>query len=879
MNPQIEETASKLARLPPNPSPPVGPDLSLRQLLVTLRMDQEACWQQGQRISAEEYLQAHPTLQTDRELAVELIYAEFLLREQRGESPDIEEYRRRFPQYAERLQLQIELHRAIQAQTATRGEDGSLGFLPFSPSPPPGYEIVEELGRGAMGLVYRAYQVRLKRWVALKVLRADGQEDAGQLARFRTEAEAAAQLRHPHIVQIHEIGDHDGRPYLAMEYVEGGNLARFLNGAPQPARFCAALLEKLARALQVAHDHGIIHRDLKPGNVLLQESETRNPKSEEESQMRDPKSEKDQTTPRSDFGFRIPDFEPKIADFGLAKFADASSTWAGGGATQTGMIMGTPSYMAPEQASGTNRQIGAGTDVYALGAVLYEMLTGRPPFRGESMWDTLQQVQFQEPVSPSRLQPKVPRDLETICLKCLQKKPFNRYGSALALAEDLARFLHDRPILARRSSASERAWRWCRRNPVVASLTGSVLLLLVILLGMSLVDNARLGEQLGKVERAEKEKTDKLWDSYFASARASRWSGRPGRRFDGLEAIRQAAAIRTNLRLRNEGIALLTLSDVRIAGELPNGFPPGTAAVTLDPDFVHYARSDSKGNISVRTVAEDREVGLLSGFGTHAWLMGFSPNGRFLSALYHDPGRERIWDWRRSRVVLEGDITGGIDFRPNSAQASVGQKDGHIAIWDLDSEKIVQRLQVGAPKDGGSSGYFDPSGNLLAVCEDRPEVKIFELATGKLIRQLNVAEIGAIAWEPSGTQLAHISPTRITVWNARTWTQQTVLNTPDSHTTHAAFGAGGRVLASAGWDGILRLWDPAAGRELLALHGALVPRFSRDGARLGPTLEGTAIHTWEVTTSGQYRVLHPPLGPSHPTLGAEFSPDGTLLAQ
>jgi formylglycine-generating enzyme required for sulfatase activity/WD40 repeat protein len=602
---------------------------------------------------------------------------------------------------------------------------------------------------------------------------------------------------------------------------------------------------------------------LKPANILLQK--IGGPRSNSEKEVNQKAS----------------DFELKIADFGLAKFDRLLGTLpiSVAGATQTGMILGTPSYMSPEQASGTIRNIGPVTDVYALGAILYEMLTGRPPFQGESILDTLQQVQFQEPVHPSRLQPKVPRDLETICLKCLLKKSTNRYGSALELAEDLDRFIRDRPIRARRSSPSERAWRWCRRNPVVASLTGSVVLLLAILLATSLINNARLEEQLGKLERAEKEKTDKLWDSYLVSARASRWSGRPGRRFDGLDAIRRAAAIRTDLQLRNEAIALLTLPDVRIARELPDGYPPGTTAIAFDPDFAHYARSDSKGNICVRGTDPDQEVQNLPGIGTHAWLMKFSPDGRYLSALYNEPGVERIWDWRHAHVVLEREIAGGIEFGPAGDQASEGQKDGHIAIWDLAKEKIVKRLRVGAPRDGGYQASFDPSGRLLAVCVDPPEVRIFDITTEKVIRTLNVAQFGRMVWEPRGQWLSHFAPDQITVWNAQTWTRQSVLKTPDSNTTAVDFGEGCGLLAGTGWDQVLRLWDPATGRELLTLHGCIGTQFKREGARLAATRDGSAIHIWEVTPSGPYRVLHAPLGPGYRTWGAVFSTDGTKLAQ
>lgn len=299
----------------------------------------------------------------------------------------------------------------------------------------PGYEILGELGRGGMGVVYRARQLGLNRTVALKMVLAEGHAGPAALARFRAEAQTIARLQHPNIVQVYEVGEHDGRPYFSLELVQGGNLAENLAGTPLPAREAAELAERLARAIHAAHQAGIIHRDLKPSNVLL----TR-------------------------------DGQPKITDFGLAKQADGQSDL-----TRTGAVLGTPSYMAPEQASGRTGEIGPAADTYALGATLYELLTGRPPFKGVSPMDTMLQVLNDEPVPPSRLNPKVPRDLETICLKCLHKEIGKRYGSAAELADDLQRFLQGEPIRARPVGRSERLWRWCRRNPAVAALAAALI--------------------------------------------------------------------------------------------------------------------------------------------------------------------------------------------------------------------------------------------------------------------------------------------------------------------------------------------------------------------------------------------------------------------
>jgi hypothetical protein len=295
----------------------------------------------------------------------------------------------------------------------------------------PGYAIGKLLGHGGMGVVYQATQEALKRPVALKMIRADRPVDPSQLGRFRVEAETVARLRHPHVVQIYEVGESGGVPYFSLELLEGGTLAERLAGAPMSPQPAAELAVTLARTMAAVHRVGIVHRDLKPSNVLFDAAGT-----------------------------------PKVTDFGLAKRLEVEE-----GQTLSGQVMGTPSYMAREQALGQTSQIGPPADIYALGAILYEMLTGRPPFRGPSSMETLGQVIFDEPVPPSRLQPRVPRDLETIGLKCLAKSPARRYATADDLADDLERFLAGRPIRARRTPVWERAAKWARRRPTAAALT------------------------------------------------------------------------------------------------------------------------------------------------------------------------------------------------------------------------------------------------------------------------------------------------------------------------------------------------------------------------------------------------------------------------
>jgi tetratricopeptide (TPR) repeat protein/tRNA A-37 threonylcarbamoyl transferase component Bud32 len=309
-----------------------------------------------------------------------------------------------------------------------------------------GYDVQEILGRGGMGVVYRARQLKLNRTVALKMMLSGAFAGRDERTRFQREAEAVAALKHPNIVQIHDSGELDGRQYFTMEYVDGGSLAQFLSGIPQPARRAAAMAETLARAVQIAHQGGIVHRDLKPSNVLL-----------------------------------TADHTPKITDFGLARRFESDEHL-----TFTGARVGTPSYMAPEQAAGNVHAIGPATDVYALGAILYEMLTGRPPFRGESSNETERQVIADDPVPPCQLNSRVPRDLETICLKCLQKDPSRRYAAAAELADDLQRFQRGEAILARRTGPIERTMKWIRRHRALAAFLVSGVLLLNVLIALVL---------------------------------------------------------------------------------------------------------------------------------------------------------------------------------------------------------------------------------------------------------------------------------------------------------------------------------------------------------------------------------------------------------
>jgi serine/threonine protein kinase len=395
-----------------------------------------------------------------------------------------------------------------------------------------GYDILGVLGRGAMGVVYKARDRGLKRIVALKMIIGGEHADETELARFRIEAEAVAQLQHPNIVQVYEVSSHDGCPFLSLEFVDGGSLQQKLSGEPQPVLHAAQLMQLLAQAIDFAHGKGIVHRDLKPANVMLTVPQA-------------PGSKETMTGAAALVG----EFygAPKIADFGLAKRVEEDT-----GATRTGAILGTPNYMSPEQAEGRSKEVGPLADQYALGAMLYELLTGRPPFRGTTVMETIEQVRKQEPVPPSRLQPSVPRDLETICLKALQKEPEKRYLTCGLFAEDLRRFVAGEPIMARPIGNAERLWRWCKRNPRVAAMTATIFVLLVAGVIGSTISAVTISRQKDEADDAKNEAIDARNQAIDAKNQAMRDKLEADNQADlALESVKMLGKI-ANERLRSE---------------------------------------------------------------------------------------------------------------------------------------------------------------------------------------------------------------------------------------------------------------------------------------------------------------------------------------
>jgi WD40 repeat protein len=782
------------------------------------------------------------TLADDR---FEHALAELLQAEERGEPLDLSRV----------LQTAPELETPLRA--FFRNRDGFDRFAPHlaptaagpgAPAPLPDsrfgdYQILGELGRGGMGVVYHARQRAPEREVALKVIRADRladltpEEARHWLDRFRRESELVAGLeQHPNLVTLYEVGEHEGRAFFTMQLIAGSSLAHRLASEPRRSdteafRAAARLIATVARAVHHAHQHGIMHRDLKPANILL-----------------DAKG------------------EPHVTDFGLAKRVESTSKM-----TQSGAILGTPSYMAPEQARGA-KGLSTAVDVYSLGAILYELLTGRAPFSATTPMDTLLQVLEQEPVPPRKVEPRVDRDLETICLKCLSKDPAKRYGSAEALAEDLERRLRGEPILARSAGRIERVVKWVRRRPALATLLAVSVVAVVALLG----------------------------GGTFLTLRLQR-------------ALRHGNWLLADIRIQLAGTALRD-GDAATAGDMLDEVPPEERHW----DWRYLNRVDGK-------------LLTLRGHTGPVQSVAFSPDGSRL-ASGSDDRTVKIWDTQtgkeiltlRGHVHLKPTVASGYErigistargsvrsvaFSPDGTRLASGSNDSSVKIWDVPTGEEI--LTLNHHTSAVTSVAFSPDGAQLASGSWDGKVKVSNARTGEQLLQIDaewvkhpggIGEIPqsvlSVSYSPNGAWLAsgggwmldgtaprsQFGPiaTQLAVWDARTGQQlwQTLaVTTPPPGFPSVSFSPDASRLASGRSDGAVIVYDPHSGKELLTLSGhakgVTSVAFSPDGARLASGSSDGIVRFWDARTGKELRAFKGHIGSVN---GVAFSPDGTRLA-
>jgi WD40 repeat protein/predicted Ser/Thr protein kinase len=661
------------------------------------------------------------------------------------------------------------------------------------------YELLEEIARGGMGVVYRARQLSLNRIVALKVLLHGPFSSADFVRRFRQEAQVIAALRHPNIVTIYEVGEDNGNHFLSLEYVEGRSFAQFAGGEHLPARRAAGYLKSIAEAVEYAHRQGVLHRDLKPSNLLLDIFD-----------------------------------QPRVTDFGLAKLVKEDEAL-----TVTGQILGSPNYLPPEQAAG--KASTPQSDVYSLGAILYELLTGRPPFQGESLSSILAQVQTAEPVPPRRLNPGAPLDLQTICLKCLQKEPARRYASAQALAEDLGRFLDAKPILARPVPLLERGWLWCRRHPLLAVL--SVALVAAVVLGVAGI----------------------AWQWQRAESHAQ------GEFQQRLLAQRDAARTRLNL----------YAADVAVASQAIQSANFGLARRTLQALRPKAGETDLRGFEwrYLWNLCRGDQLATLPGHEGTVTCAAFSPDGNRLATGSHD-GTVKIWDAAQHTCLATLKVTPiavwSVTFTPDGKSLVAGCNEG-IQFWDADSWKMKTNFP-------GIQAAVSRTGTVLAATQANPffwepagAVTLWNWRTGELLRRF--AQPARTAALSSDGRLLALAGTNNVISVLDTATGLPLRQWPSKDSVWSlSFLPDDRGLISVGWsrDVLLCRWDDPApqtlsGHDLHVWSAAVSP----DGATIATTSSDQTVRLWDAATLKPKGILR---GHQNEVWCAAFCPKGDLLA-
>jgi WD40 repeat protein/tRNA A-37 threonylcarbamoyl transferase component Bud32/tetratricopeptide (TPR) repeat protein len=644
------------------------------------------------------------------------------------------------------------------------------------------YELIEEIARGGMGVVYRARQTSLNRDVALKMILAGHLARPEDVRRFRAEAEAAAGLQHPNIVAIHEVGEHEGHHYFSMDLVEGTNLAQFLRDGPLPARRAAGYVKIVSEAIHFAHTRGILHRDLKPSNVLIDSDDA-----------------------------------PKVTDFGLAKNLAGDSSL-----TVTGQVYGSPSFMPPEQASGQRANVGVASDVYSLGAILYHTLTGRPPFMGQTIAETLKQVENTDPIAPRLLNPGLPRDLETICLKCLQKEPGRRYASAQELAEELGRVLDDEPVRARPVSRPEKLWRWCGRKPALAGAAGvAVLLFFVIVIGSPMMtvridrQRERAEEQTqlaqGAVTRLEIERAESMF-AVPSTARGVAYLAR---------LLRQSPS--------NQVVAERLVSALNSHNYCLPGAPPLTHAAKItcaqfSPDGELVITSSKDATACLWSTRSGTAVGEPLRHNAGITWVEFSPDGQSIVTASED-GTARVWNVQSQKPVsppLRHDwAVLYAAFSPDGSRVVTASQDRTVRCWDW-------RLGAAAspPIMLAGTAYFacfSPDGNDVLTATDDGTARIFscddgrELATYPHQRQPDSA-VSFPQYSPKGDRVMVFQTGGARIFD-RTRDPGPPIHLLHGHdVTSAVFSRDGRLVATGSLDNTAAIWNARTGAAVINLN-------------------------------------------------------------
>jgi len=706
---------------------------------------------------------------------------------------------------------------------------------------PAGYLIDKELGRGGMGVVYKARSVSLQRPCALKMILAGAHSGADEIERFKTEAQAIARLQHAGIVQVFEIGEHDGLPFMALEFCGGGSLDAILAKNPLQPRASALLVQKLAEAMYAAHEAKVIHRDLKPANVLLSDKN-----------------------------------EPKITDFGLAKKLDEA------GATRTGSVMGTPSYMPPEQANGA-KDIGPAADIYALGAILYECLTGRPPFRAATPLDTIMQVVTEEPVPLRQLNAQAPVDLETIAHKCLQKEPHKRYLNGQELADDLGRFLNGEPILARPVGAFERAVKWVRRNAIVSALASATLFALTAGIIVSSyfayaadqradaeaqatrqaqAEKSRADEEAKAARKAEIEAEEQLRRSErlvyagtvtLASSAFGEGAGATAQRHlrqcqwdlrgwehrhlwtrcNSKQTFTGHAGSVQGVVYSPDGTRVCTSGEDRTVqvwdvqtGKLLltlKGHIGSVVGLAYSPDGKHILSAAQDNTAILWDASKGTQLRSLRGHTGVVWSVAFSPDGERVATASWDK-TARVWETQTGRhlATLTGHASQlwGIAFSPDGKRLVTGSGDASAKVWDADKGQELFVLKGHAM--GINSVAWSPAGNRILTGSFDSTAKLWDAGTGKDVHTLKGHRmlVSGVAFSPDGTRAATASfDESARVWDVQTGQQLFSLSGHSSSIYAVAFAPDGRRLATVSTDGTARTWDAERGQELLSLHG------------------------------------------------------------